>query len=293
MQAEGVGDVVENQPLKNFTTWKIGGLAKLFVEPDSLEALQKTVMVAKDENIPWFIIGKGSNILIKDEGINGLVIHLGEGFKHFSNHDGVVRVGAGYSLIGFATQLSKQGWKGMEFAGGIPGTIGGAVFMNAGAHGSDMSCVLTKAHLLYPDGQLSWVNCDDMGFDYRTSRLQEEGAICVEAEMSFEEGDLEEITKKLQGNKDYRKQSQPWNDPCCGSVFRNPLPYYAGDLIERAGLKGCSVGDAQVSLKHANFIINKGNATAHDVFSLIQYIQGVIYDHFQVEMKTEVEVINL
>lgn len=287
------GSVIEGEPLKNHTTWKIGGPAALFFEPYTVDALKQAIAYINKENIPWFPLGRGSNLLISDKGINGVVIKLSEKLSDYSLQGTTLRVGAGYSLIKLATIISKKGLSGLEFAAGIPGTVGGAIFMNAGAHGSDMSNILIRAHILYPDGTFKWINCDKMSFSYRTSRLQSEEGIVVEAEFELNEGDPETIKQELQKNKDYRRDTQPWNFPCCGSVFRNPLPYYAGQLIEKSGLKGYSIGGAQVSEVHANFIVNKGDATSKDVIDLIKHIQKTIFEKYEVKMETEVEQVGI
>lgn len=217
---------------------------------------------------------------------------MGEGISDLEINDvDEVRVGGGYSLIKLATVVSKKGLSGLEFAGGIPGTVGGAVYMNAGAHGSDISSILKKARVLYPNGELKWIDNENMEFSYRTSRLQKEGGICVEAIFQLEKGDRTKIVAEMQKNKDYRKQTQPWNFPSCGSVFRNPLPHYAGQLIEKSSLKGFQIGGAQVSEIHSNFIINKGGATASDVLELISYVKETVYKNFGVTMEAEVKLV--
>lgn len=286
-----IGKVKEYEPLKKHTTWKIGGPARVFIEPSSVEGLKKAMVEITKRNIPWFVIGKGSNLLVSDKGINGVVIKFGENMAHIHEDGGLIRVGAGFSLIRLATMMSKKGFSGLEFAGGIPGTVGGAVFMNAGAHGSDISNVLKRAHILLSDGTLKWYSNEEMEFSYRTSILQKIDGVCVEAELQLVPGEKEMIVKEMQKHKDYRRETQPWDYPCCGSVFRNPLPYYAGKLIEEAGLKGYAVGGAQISEKHANFIVNKGNATAQNVSDLIKHVQNTIKDRYGVTLKTEVEFV--
>ncbi|MDG5788286.1 UDP-N-acetylmuramate dehydrogenase [Evansella sp. AB-P1] len=292
LEALEIGKITENEPLKNHTTWKIGGPAKIFFEPSSVTNLKKGIEQIVNSKSPWFVIGRGSNLLISDEGIDGVVIKLNENIADLEQEGETIKVGAGYSLIKLATIMSKKGFSGLEFAGGIPGSVGGAVFMNAGAHGSDISQILVKCNILLPDGTFKWFTKEEMEFSYRTSRLQQkEKGICVEAVFQLRKGDKEKITKEMQKNKDYRRETQPWNYPCCGSVFRNPLPNHAGKLIEEAGLKGFSIGDAQVSTIHANFIVNKGNATAQNVLDLIDHIQQTIYDKYNVKMEPEVELV--
>ena len=201
-------------------------------------------------------------------------------------------VGAGYSIVALAVLISKKGLSGLEFASGIPGSVGGAVYMNAGAHGSDISKILTKAHILFEDGSLQWLTNEEMEFSYRTSVLQKKRpGIVVEARFQLTEGDKEQIVAVMQKNKDYRKVTQPWNSPCAGSIFRNPLPHFAGKLIEEAGLKGFQIGGAQISEMHGNFIVNAGNAKAYDVLQLIEYVKKTIMEKYNIQMETEVEII--
>ncbi|WP_096199262.1 UDP-N-acetylmuramate dehydrogenase [Bacillus sp. FJAT-45350] len=287
-----IGLIFKNEPLANHTTWKIGGPADFLIEPKNVDGLKELMTLLTTHNVPWRVIGRGSNLLVGDGGIEGVVIKLGEGLSHLDVEGETVTVGGGYSIIKLATVISKQGLSGLEFAGGIPGSVGGAVFMNAGAHGSDISKILTKALILFEDGTLKWINNEEMEFSYRTSRLQKENGICVEAVFKLEAGDRESIVNEMQKNKDYRRKSQPWNFPCAGSVFRNPLPNYAGQLIEKSGLKGFQIGGAQVSEMHGNFIVNIENAKAEDVLQLIDHIKKTVYDKFEVQMETEVEIVN-
>ncbi|WNF35549.1 UDP-N-acetylmuramate dehydrogenase [Bacillaceae bacterium IKA-2] len=291
LQEENVGQVKENEPLANHTTWKIGGPAHLLVIPKNIDALMRTLSITNESKTPVFIIGRGSNILISDAGIDGVVIKISAGLDHLEVNGDEVRVGAGYSLIKLATILSKQGLSGLEFAGGIPGSVGGAVFMNAGAHKSDISNILIKTRIVYQDGTEKWYNKDEMEFSYRTSRLQRDHGFCIEAIFQLKHGNKDVIVAEIQRNKEYRKKTQPWDYPCCGSVFRNPFSYHAGKLIEEAGLKGHIIGGAQVSTAHANFIVNIGEATAENVLELIDYIKKRVYEKFQVKLETEVELI--
>lgn len=288
-----IGTVLEKEPMANHTTWKIGGPAEVFVEPKSTEALKCLMEVIKKEGIPWRVIGRGSNLLVGDLGIQGVVIKLGEQFSDLEINGETIKVGGGYSIIKLATIISKEGLSGLEFAGGIPGSVGGAVFMNAGAHGSDISDILIKAQVLFEDGRIEWIPNDEMEFDYRTSRLQKEKGVCVEAIFQMKAGNKEEIVGEMQKNKDYRRKSQPWNYPCAGSVFRNPLPHFAGQLIEKAGLKGYQIGGAQISDMHGNFIVNVNEAKAEDVLALIDHIKKTIYSKYKIEMETEVEIVGL
>jgi UDP-N-acetylmuramate dehydrogenase len=287
-----IGKVKRNELLSQHTTMKIGGPADIFIEPSSLENIQKVMTFLKDRQIPWRAIGRGSNLLVSDKGIEGVVIKLGSGLDHLTINDSTITVGGGHSLVSLSTLISKKGLSGLEFASGIPGSVGGAVYMNAGAHGSDISKILTKAHVLFEDGSIEWILNDEMEFTYRTSVLQKKRpGIVLEAEFQLSKGDRTAIVSQMQKNKDYRKETQPWNFPCAGSIFRNPLPNYAGKLIEDAGLKGFQMGGAKISEMHGNFIVNAGNATANDVLDLIQYIKDTILNLYGIKMETEVEII--
>ncbi|MEH7011927.1 UDP-N-acetylmuramate dehydrogenase [Neobacillus niacini] len=287
-----IGKVKRNELLSQHTTMKIGGPADIFIEPSSLENIQKVMTFIKEGQIPWRAIGRGSNLLVSDKGIEGVVIKLGSGLDHLSINESTITVGGGHSLVSLSTLISKKGLSGLEFASGIPGSVGGAVYMNAGAHGSDISKILTKAHILFEDGAIEWLSKDEMEFTYRTSVLQKKRpGIVLEAEFQLIKGDRTAIVSQMQKNKDYRKETQPWNFPCAGSIFRNPLPNYAGKLIEEAGLKGFQIGGAKISEMHGNFIVNAGNATAKDVLDLIQYIKDKILNLYGIKIETEVEII--
>ncbi|OEH91170.1 UDP-N-acetylmuramate dehydrogenase [Bacillus solimangrovi] len=292
LKKAGINDVKENEPLSKHTTMKIGGPAEVFVEPQDADELQEILRILHQEKMPWRVIGRGSNLLVLDEGIKGVVIKLGKGMDHLEQTGTEVTVGGGFPIIKLATVLSREGLSGLEFAGGIPGSVGGAVYMNAGAHGSDMSKILKKARIVFNDGSSEWLTNEEMEFSYRTSVLQlTRPGICVEAVLSLSEGDKEQVTAEMQKHKDYRRDTQPWNYPCAGSIFRNPLPNHAGKLVEDAGLKGHQIGGAQVSDLHGNFIVNTGDATAKDVLDLIAYIQRTILEAYSVKMETEVEII--
>ncbi|PGD60521.1 UDP-N-acetylenolpyruvoylglucosamine reductase [Bacillus wiedmannii] len=287
-----VGRVLVNEALTRYTTMKIGGPADILIVPKHVASIEKTLQLVKKYKTKWTVIGRGSNLLVSDLGIEGVVIRLGEGLDHLEVEKHRVRVGGGYPLIKLSTLLSRQGLSGLEFASGIPGSIGGAVYMNAGAHKSDISNILSKALILFENGTIDWLTHEEMEFSYRTSVLQtKRPGIVLEAEFQLQVGEREGIVSVMQKNKDYRRETQPWNHPCAGSIFRNPIPYFAGDLIEKAGLRGYQIGGAQISEMHGNFIINTGGASAQDVLSLIALIKQTIKDKFGVEMHTEVEII--
>lgn len=289
-----IGKVLENEPLAKHTTMKIGGPAEIFIEPSNSEHLTKAFRIIKKHNAKWRAIGRGSNLLVADQGIEGVVIKLGLGMDDFELNGETLTVGGGYSIIKLATIISKKGLSGLEFSSGIPGSIGGAVYMNAGAHGADMSKILVKAHILFEDGTLEWLTNEEMKFSYRTSILQDERpGICIGAVLKLQKGEKENIVAVMQKNKDYRRDTQPWNYPCAGSIFRNPLPNYAGQLVEDAGLKGYQIGGAKISEMHGNFIVNAGGATAQDVLDLIDFVKKTIHEKYEISMETEVEIIGL
>ncbi|ABS22793.1 UDP-N-acetylenolpyruvoylglucosamine reductase [Bacillus cytotoxicus NVH 391-98] len=287
-----VGKVFLNESLARYTTMKIGGPADIFVIPTSISSIEKILALVKKYKVNWTAIGRGSNLLVSDKGIEGVVIRLGEGLDHLEVEEATVRVGGGYPLIKLSTLLSRQGLAGLEFASGIPGSVGGAVYMNAGAHKSDISKILTRACVMLEDGTVAWLSKEEMEFSYRTSVLQTKlPGIVLGAEFQLERGNREEIVRIMQKNKEYRRDTQPWSHPCAGSIFRNPLPHFAGDLIERAGLRGYQIGGAKVSEVHGNFIVNTGTASAQDVLDLIGFVKRNIKEKFDIDMHTEVEII--
>ncbi|RXT15007.1 UDP-N-acetylmuramate dehydrogenase [Ammoniphilus sp. CFH 90114] len=291
LRSQDVGMVLEQEPLANHTTWKIGGPADLFIQPKDKFGLANAMRVVKKYNLPWRVIGKGSNMLVRDKGIRGVVFKLADGLDHLRFEDDVVHVGAGYSFIRLSVMAGKEGLTGLEFAGGIPGSVGGAVYMNAGAHGSEVSRIFKSAEVLLETGELVEYLHDDMKFSYRHSILQETGGLVVSTVFKLEHGNRKKIADSMASYKDRRRATQPLQLPCAGSVFRNPLPDHAGRLIEAAGLKGYRIGDAQVSEKHANFIVNRGKATAEDVLMLIEHIKKEIAERYKVQLVPEVEVV--
>lgn len=292
LRSLGVKDVHLDEPLSRHTTWKVGGPADLFVYPHRLEECVHIMKVLQKHHLPWRVIGRGSNLLVDDAGIRGTVIKIGKGLDSFYQEGNRVTVGAGYSTIRLAMMTAKKGLSGLEFAGGIPGNIGGAVYMNAGAHGSDISNVLDSAKVLLETGEYLELSNEQLKFRYRTTILQETiRGLVLEATFRLREGNHQEITANLAKFKDYRRRTQPLDFPCAGSVFRNPPGDSAGRLIEAAGLKGYRIGGACVSPLHGNFIINDQGAKAADILSLIEHIRHVIFDQFQVRLVPEVEVV--
>jgi UDP-N-acetylmuramate dehydrogenase len=285
------GDVQLNEPLAPYTTWKIGGPADVLLTPHSKEQLVEAVKLLHRHQAPWTVIGRGSNMLVTDKGIRGIVIKLGDALDTVRFEGDVVYAGGAYSFIKLSVMAGKEGLTGLEFAGGIPGTVGGAVYMNAGAHGSDVSRILLRAEVLLPDGELVMLEQADFAYTYRHSLLQTKPGIVTEAVFQLAKGDRKEIAAVLAVNKDRRRRTQPLQQPCAGSVFRNPEGNHAAKLIEQAGLKGLKVGGAEVSPLHANFIVNTGQASAHDVLTLIEQVKRIVLEKYGVTLVPEVLVV--
>lgn len=286
-----VGTVLENVDLKDYTTYKLKGRARFLVIPDNLELLKKLITYLNDNNITYKIIGGGSNLIFKEEVYEGVLISLKK-FDKLEIIDNQIKVGSGYNLMKMALKASKLGLTGLEFATGIPGTVGGAIFNNAGAYQSDMGYVILEATVLTPSLEIKTLKNRQMNFHYRTSFFKENpGYIILEAKMLLKKGKKEDIMNLILDRKKRRIESQPLEYPSAGSVFRNPSNVPAGKLIEDAGLKGLKVGDATVSLKHANFIINKNNATGKDIIKLIEKVQDEVYKKYNIKLILEQEIV--
>ncbi|MEN9406100.1 MAG: UDP-N-acetylenolpyruvoylglucosamine reductase [Bacillota bacterium] len=278
LEEQGLKRILLNEPLSSHTTWKIGGPARVMVLPESIEELQNLMRTLAEDNVPYTYLGRGSNLLVSDEGFEGVVIKLGKGFDYRLLEEQQVTVGCGHSTIALATIVSRAGYTGLEFAGGIPGSLGGAVYMNAGAHGSNMAHVFLTAKMVTAAGRVESLSKEMLEFAYRYSKLQDDiTGLLVEVTLAIKPGDLKEITEKLHDYKAYRRKTQPIAEASAGSLFRNPSGDHAARLIEEAGLKGYSVGDMAVSHIHANFIVNRGLGTAKQLDSLIEHIKEVVY----------------
>lgn len=283
-----VGEILPDEPMSKHTTWKIGGPADAMIVPQNVRQLQELIRLLHEEQIPWMTVGKGSNMLVSDKGIRGCVIRLGGDLESIAIDGAAISAGGGASFVRLSVMAGKAGLTGLEFAGGIPGTVGGAVYMNAGAHGSDVSRIFKSADIVLETGELVTYTANDMKFAYRHSILHEQRGIVAEARLSLAAGDRLEIAAAMATYKDRRRKTQPLTQPCCGSVFRNPQDDHAARLIEAAGLKGMKVGGAEVSTLHANFIVNTGQATAEDVLALMEKIKAVVADQFGVALVPEV-----
>ena len=285
------GRVLDNVDLTKYNTYKVGTIAKCMVFPENVKELTKLLKFLNKNEIKYKVLGNGSNVIFTEKEYNGVLIKLDE-FNNLEINDGVVKVGSGYSLMKLALKMCKLGYSGLEFATGIPGTIGGAIYMNAGAYKSDMGYVVSEVKVLTPDYHIETLYNKDMKFHYRSSFLQtHKDYICLEVKLVLKRGNRDEIMELIEERKQRRLISQPLEFPSAGSVFRNPEGEFAGHLIEEAGYKGKRIGGAEVSKKHANFIINVGGATGEDIRSLITEVQNKVKEKYGIELKVEQEFV--
>lgn len=285
-----------DEPLYKHTTFKIGGPCDIFIKPESTEQIIDTIKICKEENVPYYVIGKGSNILFSDKGFRGVIICISQKMSNVLSIDKskdslTVTARAGIMLSKLANEILENEGTGFEFASGIPGTLGGAVTMNAGAYGGEINDCIVSCKVLLKDGQIKELLRKDLKLGYRTSIIQEEEMIVLEATFSFKLGNKEEIKEKMNDFNKRRKDKQPLEYPSAGSTFKRPTGYFAGKLIMDAGLAGYSIGDACVSDRHCGFVINKGKATAKDTLELMKYVDKTVYDKFGVHLEPEVRII--
>lgn len=281
-----------NKPMSELTTFKIGGPIDLLVEPINHTELEKTLNFCLTNNLPWLTIGAGSNLLVGDKGIRGVGIKLSGEFTEWKINGTVVTTGSAVSLSELAKEMAESGMSGLEFACGIPGTVGGGVFMNAGAYHGEISQVISRVQAALAGEGTRWFDKADLKLAYRYSRFQTEtNAIITRAEFMLKPESQDLTCSKVRELTCMRKSKQPLELPSAGSVFRRPEGYFVGPLIEEAGLKGFKIGGAQVSPKHAGFIVNSGGATADDVLSLIAHIQKVVKEKNGVDLITEIRLI--
>ena len=282
--------ILENEPMARHTTFRVGGPADVLFLPESDEQVLRTLAVARAAGVPAIVIGNGSNLVVRDGGIRGLVIALGEGLSAIERAGNTLAAQAGASLARVAAYAQACGLSGLEFASGIPGTLGGGCAMNAGAYGGQLSDVLIDARVLL-DGEVRTLTTEEMRMGYRTSRPLREGGVVLSARFALTPDDPEAIAARMRELNARRRDKQPLNLPSAGSTFKRPEGYFAGALIEQAGLKGRSVGGAQVSEKHAGFIVNTGGATASDILALIRLVQDEVEARSGVRLETEVRVL--
>lgn len=279
-----------NEPMKNHTTFKVGGPADIFIKVNNIEELKFILKIANDTNLPLTVIGNGSNLLIKDGGIRGIVIKL--------NFDEIVKkdentfvVGSSVLITKLSRVLSNEGYEGLEFACGIPGTFAGAVTMNAGAYGGQISDVLISSTYIDRNLNIQTITKKEHEFEYRNSIFNKKDWIILNSEIKLKKGQKEEINKKIENNNQSRKTKQPINFPSAGSTFKRGDNYITAELIDKCGLKGYNIGDAYVSDLHSGFVVNKGNATAKDILKLVQHIKDVVYEKFNINIELEIKVL--
>ncbi len=286
----GEKNVLLNEPMKNHTSFRTGGAADIFVSPDGKDSLKEIIKLFSENNIPFYIFGNGSNMLVSDRGIEGAVIHMGSGFSSTEVNGNEITAGAGVLLSSVAGTALENSLTGFEFASGIPGSFGGAVFMNAGAYGSEIKNVIKSVIVLDESLQIKELSKDEAELGYRSSIFQKKNYIILGGTIVLEKGNKDEILSEMTELNAKRREKQPLNFASAGSTFKRPEGYFAGKLIEDSGLKGKTIGGAQVSEKHAGFIVNTGNATTDDIINLIDFCQKTVYEKFGVMIEPEVRI---
>lgn len=284
---------IQDEEMKSHTSFRIGGKADIFIKIQTVEELEKVINIAKNTNTKITIIGNGTNLLVKDSGIRGIVLKLDFKELHIEKKENecIVKVGSGFPISMLSQKLYKENIAGFEFAAGIPGTIGGAIRMNSGAHGKEMKDVIFKTTILNEQNEIIELSNEEQCFSYRNSIFSKNKYIIIGATLKLEYGNSDEIKAKMNEYCTYRKEKQPIEYPNAGSTFKRGTDFITAKLIDEAGLKGYSIGGAQVSEKHAGFIINKGNATSEDVINLIKHVKKVVKNKFNKEIESEVEII--
>lgn len=277
------------EPMKQHTTFRTGGPAAFFVSPSCAEELSAVIELCRQEHMPYYILGNGSNLLISDKGYKGVMISMKEGFFQIQNEGAKIRAGAGALLSRIAKQALDCSLTGFEFAAGIPGTLGGAAVMNAGAYGGEIRHVLVSVQILDRDGEIRTIPAKDLELGYRTSCIQKKEYIVLSGLLQLEQGDRACIQARMEELTEKRKEKQPLEYPSAGSTFKRPEGWFAGKLIEDAGLRGFSVGGAQVSEKHCGFVINRENATSSDIIELCRQVSEKVKARFGVELEMEIK----
>lgn len=280
-----------NEQLKPYTTFRVGGPATYFVEPESIQQVQGLISLCKEHQIDWFVIGNGSNLLVSDEGYDGMIISLQKHFSHVIHEDGQIRAEAGAMIAKVSNTAKKHSLTGLEFAAGIPGTVGGALVMNAGAYGGEIKDTLIEAVVLTEQGEVLTLEASQLELGYRKSCILDKKYIVLEALFGLQKGNEEKIKEDMKHYNEQRRLKQPLDKASAGSTFKRPEGYFAAKLIEDAGLKGYQIGDAAVSDKHAGFVVNLGNATSKDIINVCNYVADTVKEKFQVSLEMEVKKI--
>lgn len=280
----------KDEPLRKYTFTETGGPADILAFPKTSQEVKELVDYCRDNEVPWIVLGNASNLIVRDSGIRGVVLMLLE-MKQVQIEENIMIVESGARLIDASQLACEASLTGLEFACGIPGSVGGAVFMNAGAYGGEIKDVFTSADVLLPNGEIVTMSGEEMQFRYRHSQIQELDAIVLTSRFTLEKGNPLEIKAKMVDLTELRESKQPLEYPSCGSVFKRPEGHFTGKLVQDAGLQGHTLGGAQISMKHAGFIVNINKATATDYIQLIAYIQEVIQEKFAVALEPEVRII--
>lgn len=282
---------VRNQQLSQYTSMKIGGECDILVQPDSENALREIIGLCRRENIPFFILGKGSNVLVSGKGYRGCIILISKEMSEIRTEGNKITAAAGACLSSVCIAALENGLAGMEFAYGIPGSVGGALYMNAGAYGGEMKDIAVSCRYIGEDGRLREMKAEDMRLSYRHSIFAERSYVITSVTMELKKGDPAEIKAKMEELMQRRRDKQPLEFPSCGSTFKRPEGCFAAALIEECGLKGCSVGGAQVSEKHSGFVINRSGATFEDVTALVEHIKKTVYEKKGIELECEMLIL--
>lgn len=280
-----------NEPLSSHTSMKIGGACDIIVQPDSESSLVDIVRLCKAENIPFFVLGKGSNVLVSGEGYRGCIILLSKEFSDVMVNGGEITALAGASLKSVCMAALDNSLSGLEFAYGIPGSVGGALYMNAGAYGGEMKDIVKSCRYIDENGDICEMNVEDMALSYRHSCFSGKSCVIISVTMELKCGDKAEIKARMDELMGRRRDKQPLEFPSCGSTFKRPEGYFAAALIEECGLKGFSIGGAQVSEKHSGFVINKGGASFEDVMALVAHIKKTVKEHKGVDLECEMLIL--
>lgn len=286
----GEKNVMLNEPMKNHTSFRTGGEADIFVSPDSIKSLKDVIKLFRENDIPFYIFGNGSNMLVSDRGIEGAVIHIGNGFSSIEVKENKITSGAGAILSAVSNAALENSLTGFEFASGIPGSFGGAVFMNAGAYGFEIKNVIKSVLVLNENLELEELSKDRLELGYRSSIFQKNNYIILGGTIELETGNKDNILSEMNELNAKRREKQPLNFASAGSTFKRPEGYFAGKLIEDSGLKGKKIGGAQVSEKHAGFIVNTGTATTDDIINLMDFCKKTVYEKFGVMIEPEVRI---
>lgn len=283
--------VLENEMMSKHTSFRIGGPADIFICAQNEKQIQNAIAIAKQYHVPITVIGNGSNLLVSDKGIRGIVIQIGKGMDEITVKDTIIYAKAGALLSSIGAAALQHHLKGFEFASGIPGSLGGAVCMNAGAYGGEIKNILESVEVLTSNGEIKQIQAKELHLGYRRSDVSEKGYIVLSAVFHLEKGEYDSIQNEMKSLAEQRRLKQPLEFASAGSTFKRPEGYFAGKLISDAGLKGYHIGQAEVSEKHGGFIINKGNASCEDVLALIKHCQNVVFEKFGVTLETEVKMI--